>query len=144
MKIKILLCLGMALMAMTAIPFTASAADFKFRVRVNIEDINDRVTDVKVKCRVFGPGKHLIGGRSYKVPLNARAFAGRVTFTFDAMSGRDPAEANSYKCQLVLWRGSRSKSGLDGNNSSCNNPDANWACAQPGSIINTILEGPIN
>lgn len=92
-------------------PILASAADYTFKIPLQIQNLHEQATDVRVRCELWGKGPD--GSRakfgvavSPKVPVdrqtgNVSATEVQVTFDVNRQSF-DPRDATSCACELSV------------------------------------------
>ena len=129
----------------TLIALPAGAADFNLTVPVRLNNIHREVAELFVKCyvsRVATAGSTIISaenliGRAEPVSVaipSSGDYSGTVRVSFDALPGKNPADAVYYLCYLDTGTGTvRAAVGLK-------NPRY---IPGPGASNNTIADGPI-
>lgn len=94
--------LGMAL--------AASAADFTINVPVELHGLQPQITQIRVSCVVLSSQEFTnnpymkvgVGGAPAQ-PVSNGEFNGTFAVPVDAYSGKNPASARSYRCDLHLY-----------------------------------------
>lgn len=90
--------IGLLLSLQVVVP-SAHAADFNITVPINVRDFHPSIYEVVVKCSAHD-GIRLIALSSGSAPISGGSFSGDITVRFDAFSGRDPATAATYSCNM--------------------------------------------
>ena len=84
----------------------AFAGDFNFTVPVALTDLPPTILRGKVRCiaNQVLPGEFVAVGEGWspEFAIVGGAFSGSVSVDVTASSGRDPAQANRYDCELWL------------------------------------------
>ena len=128
---------------MTAAP--AGAEDFTFQVRLEVTNLLFRTRPI-VECSVY-QGTVLIGSASSS-PLSVsdgRRF-GMVTLKFNAQPGKNPADADRYRCLLRIAKldSNPFSDRIDWITEPAFSVGPEWARAKPGTQLVKVLEGPID
>ncbi len=99
-----------ALPALLGTALAASAADFTINVPVELHALQPEITQVKVSCVVQSspyftnnPYVNIGSASAAGQPVSNGEFKGTFTVEVNAGSGKDPAMARSYRCDLHLY-----------------------------------------
>ncbi len=94
-----------AFAVLALVPALASAADFTFKVPLQIVNLDERVSSVKVSCTVNLKGGKSSTTTSLSVPIDpgtGNVTAAETLVGVNAPPGVDPRDAINYRCKLII------------------------------------------
>ncbi len=128
---------------MTAAP--AGAEDFTFQVRLEVTNLLPRTRPI-VACSVYQGTVHIGGASSAPLRVSDGRRSGTVTLKFNAQPGKNPADADRYRCRLNIAKLSSIplSDRVEGITEPVFSVGPEWARAKPGTQLVKVLEGPID
>jgi hypothetical protein len=103
MKIKKFLA-GQLLILALVFPHAVSAEDFTFNAGVELSDIPQDITGIEIVCTALNGNINLGEGvQKERIPANG-ALNKTIQVKFNANSGKNPAEANTFRCGIKVVR----------------------------------------
>lgn len=105
-----LTALGSILWVLSAPALGAEAKDFRLSVPVKIENMPKTIGTLNLSCGVSKlpyplrdgsfSAENFVGSMLLPIYLRGVDYHGTMTLSFDALPGKDPAQAKSYRCAL--------------------------------------------
>lgn len=145
MELKKLLA-GHLFVLTLVLPYTVAAEDFTLNVGVNFTNLHPDITSIGIRCgAVNEKSTDTIGDiiKDINIPANG-AINQTVQVKFNADSGKNPADATNYKCDVLLRKQSIGSGPIPGTDSNCDNPNNEWRCAKVGTRFVRALSGKIS
>jgi hypothetical protein len=131
------------------LPQVVSAEDFTFNVGVDLKNLHEDVSLVRVYCTAqrrnqqgfLGLGQ---AGEDLTVPANGTINT-TVQIKFNANSGVNPADVDNYNCTLLFYTASNDiGTPVVATSPTCSNSVNAWKCVKPGTPFSgKSFTGPI-
>jgi len=149
MKLKKMMA-GYLLVLALVFPYAVFAEDFTFNVGVDLKDLHEDVSKVRVYCTAqrlnqqgnfTGMGQ---AGEDLTVPANGTINT-TVQLKFNAFLGKNSADVDAYNCTLLFYTASNDiGTPVAATSPTCSSPSNEWKCTKPGTPFSgNKFTGPI-
>jgi hypothetical protein len=126
---------GHLLMLVFVFPNAVSGEDFIFNVGLDLANLSEDVTGVKVKCYAVNEStQNIVGELNQDVDIpDDGNLKTNIQIAFNASQGKNPRDAEDYRCEMRIITANGDFSFVKANNTACNDPNNAWKCTKEGT-----------